>query len=71
MSHPAYVDIYCEKHEIHHQEDICPMCWQDDHICEDHGIFSGRTCGKCRAEAFAEDAHMERYYENKYGRGEP
>jgi hypothetical protein len=47
------------------------MCWQDDHICEDHGIFSGRTCGKCRAEAFAEDAHMERYYENKYGRGEP
>ena len=71
MAHPAYVDIFCEKHETWHQESICPLCYHEENqICEDHGEYSGTRCGKCRAEAFAEDEHMEKHYERKYG-GKP
>lgn len=95
--HPAYVDIFCDRHEHWHQSDVCPICELEDapeyceehdleyegdecpkcehnrlyQICEDHGEFYGKSCCKCRAESFAEDVHMERYYESKYGRGEP
>jgi len=30
MAHPAFANNYCEKHEIDHQEDICPLCWHED-----------------------------------------
>jgi hypothetical protein len=39
--HPAYVDIFCEKHEKWHQEDICPLCYHEDdapEICKEHDL---------------------------------
>ena len=48
MIHPAYADIFCEKHEKWHQEDICPLCYHEDaeaETCEEHK--TSLVEGKC------------------------
>ena len=60
MAHPAYADNYCEKHEVDHQEDICPLCWHEDHseTCEEHDIeLIDGECEMCEAERKADMLH--------------
>ena len=60
MAHPAYVDNYCEKHEVDHQKDICPLCWHEDHheTCEEHDIeLIDGECEMCEAERKADMLH--------------
>lgn len=44
--HPAFCNYVCEKHEIEHQEDICPLCYhedEDEHDC----MHSDDYCAEC------------------------
>lgn len=60
--HPAYVDIYCEKHEKWHQESICPQCYHEDEepkTCGEHDLelIDGDDCEMCEAERKADMLH--------------
>lgn len=60
--HPAFCNYVCEKHEIEHQEDICPLCYHEDEepqMCEEHDLelIDGDECEQCEAERKADMLH--------------
>lgn len=61
MPHPAYVDIFCARHEHWHQSDICPRCEIEDEpeICPEHDLelIDGDECEQCEAERKADMLH--------------
>jgi hypothetical protein len=51
--HPAYTDLFCDRHEYWHQSDICPRCEIEDEDptpigeCLLHGEFQDGACEQC------------------------
>lgn len=53
MTHPAYTDLFCDRHENWHQSDICPRCELEDEelTCYEHGEkYTGEMCELCEEQ---------------------